>query len=123
MINLIKGIFSSNAIVENGSKALDALHFSAEEHADIRIKFAVATLPSNVSRRIIAVSVCFMWVVCGISSLGCIFFSHEKSVEIIQFSATYVAIPFGVIVSWYFWKGKKDDQMDSYAKKIQGGND
>ncbi|MDX8400946.1 MAG: hypothetical protein R8K20_11975 [Gallionellaceae bacterium] len=89
---------------------LDALVFTDEEKSianqkvlDFKIEYAKHTQNQSISRRIITVSVCVMWLIVGLSalistSLG----ATEYAKYAMKFLVDVVMQPFSIIVGFYF---------------------
>ena len=104
MIEFFKGLLSSEKIVDNISSGLDKAILTGEEKKDYLLKFIELSMPMNVARRFIALSVCMLWVFCGVLSMILIVVGSDKLEQLISFGATYIMPPFTVLVSFYFWK-------------------
>lgn len=104
MISFFKGLFSSDKIVENASKGIDAAFLTKEEKTQYFLKYLEASMPMNISRRIIAIATCFMWVVCGLAIMTLVILDHAQTEAVSEFARWYIVPSFTVLVSFYFWR-------------------
>ena len=107
MINWLKGLLSSDKIVDSGIKAIDSAILTSEEKTEYFLKFIEASIPMNVARRFIAISVTVFWLLCGLLIIGLILTDADKLPDIVSFANVYVMPPFTVLVSFYFFKRLK----------------
>lgn len=103
-MGFLSSILSTPEIVKTGTKAIDAAFLTEEEKTEYFLKFVEASLPMNVSRRIIAVGVTALWAIAGIITIGAILVGSPKVEALIGFLNVYVMPPFTVLTSWYFWR-------------------
>lgn len=121
MINFLKGLFSSEQIVDDGVKAIDSLVYTDQEKADVDLKkralmiqFIQASLPMERARRFIAMIVTILWAINGaLSSLlllleqctwnGVPILHSGVAAQIFAFGNVYIMPPFTGIVCFYFW--------------------
>ena len=107
MLGFFKNLLSSDKIVENASKGIDAAFLTNEEKTQYFLKYLEASMPMNISRRIIAIATCFMWVVCGIAIMTMVILDHPQTETVSEFARWYVVPSFTVLVSFYFWRRVK----------------
>lgn len=103
-MGLLSRIMSTPDIVKTGSEAVDSVFLTKEEQTEYFLKFVEASLPMNVSRRIIAVGVTTLWALAGAVTITAILMGLPRSEQLIAFLNVYVMPPFTVLTSWYFWK-------------------
>lgn len=103
-MGILSKLFSTPDIVETGTKAVDAVFLTDEERTEYFLKFVEASLPMNVSRRIIASGVTALWAISGIVAIVAILMRSPQIEPLIGFLNVYVMPPFTVLTSWYFWK-------------------
>jgi len=116
---------NSGQIIQGAMKGIDALVFTEEEQAGVRqasikawIAYLQATLPMNVSRRFIAITITLLFSLNFIafllfSGMGVLlnWVEAAKFAEILLTSLQTVIGPlFGLVAGFYFWKGVKDKQ-------------
>ncbi len=101
-MSLLGKLFSSDKIIDAGIKAGDALMFTDEERTNLMMEYAKATLPMNVSRRVIAIVVTAVWAVSVLLCGVLILLSHPKTDAMMQFVADAVMVPFSIIMAFYF---------------------
>lgn len=121
MLNLLKSIFAKpeemgktvDAVIATG----DALFYTDEEKAqgaqlqlDWYIKYLDATQSQNVARRLIAVMVTCLFVLLVIISVVVWPFSSAYSTFVFDLLSTTVAVPFTVIMGFYFLKRIKTEK-------------
>jgi hypothetical protein len=104
MITFFKGLLSSNKIVDNISTGLDKVTLTAQERTEHFLKYLELSMPMNISRRFIAMSVCinwtlYLWLVVFLMMTG-----NDKLEAIVSFGTVYIMPPFTVITGFYFWK-------------------
>ena len=95
-----------DAVVKTG----DALFYTDEEKAvanqkilDFKIEYAKHTQNQSVSRRIITVAVCIMWMMVGIGTLVAQLLGLSEFAEYaFKFLTDVVMQPFSIIVGFYF---------------------
>jgi hypothetical protein len=126
MIDFLKGLLSSDKIIDAGVSAGDKLIYTKEEKADdsskaddMRLKFVEASLPMERARRFMAITVTIAWVVNGgICMLAALVeialqwyaiyhpeFQHPDIFKpLADFGLWYVAPVFGTVTGFYFWK-------------------
>jgi len=106
-----KALFSAPKIIENGAKAIDALHYSPEEEdedqqhkREMIAKVLDSATPSAISRRILVCVVSFVWLVCCVLWLvyGLAIDDAVKASITLKFMKEVVVWPFGAIVAFYF---------------------
>jgi|GEM_PF-2843786 len=103
-MKLLKNLFSNDSIIANGQKAIDSVVLTKEESVEYFLKFIEATLPMNMSRRIITFFVCAMWFLTGVIYLASIY-AWPKLVPLVHdYALFYVMPPFTVITGFYFWR-------------------
>lgn len=100
----ISNLFSNSKIVDTGLKAVDSVFLTNEEKTEYFLKFVEASLPMNVSRRIIAAGVTTLWLIGGIIGITAILTGHPKTPELMSFLNVYVMPSSTVLTSFYFWK-------------------
>lgn len=101
--------------VEKGVKLADEYVLTKEEDAELFMEFVKATVPSNVSRRILASVIAGVWAFSALNVLFIInmniFFDLAKGAlddgSALLDYFQYVSLVMGTVVSWYFWKGVK----------------
>ncbi len=124
LLSSIVGFFTgggktADTVIDSVKRAGDMLVFTDEEKSitnqkgmELFIKYQEATLPQNVSRRMIAIVVVVLWaffvfITAIIGSIGII-----ADLETVIKASTYlfsilkdiITIPFGAIVGFYFLK-------------------
>jgi len=104
MISFLKGLLSSDGIVKAGMAAIDKSILTEEEERDMQLEFIKSTLPMNVSRRVIACAITFMWVITGIWIMILISMESPIAATAKDFATYYVVPSFVIIVGFYFWK-------------------
>ena len=95
-----------DAVVKTG----DALFYTDEEKAvanqkilDFKIEYAKHTQNQSVSRRIITVAVCIMWMCVGMGTLLAKFVGLDAFAEYtFKFLVDVVMQPFSIIIGFYF---------------------
>jgi hypothetical protein len=70
MFGFMKGLLSSDKIIEGGMSALDKAILTKEEKLDFKLEFIKATLPMNRARRILAMLVGGVWAIHALTGLG-----------------------------------------------------
>lgn len=138
MLDFFKGLLSSEKIVDAGIKSVDAAFYMDEEkEADaqkadaLKLEFIKASMPMEVARRFMAVSVTMAWLVNGAVCMlavladliivwngwtlpnGAAIPSVFKAVS--EFGLWYVMPPFTTVSGFYFWKRMRD--QDKAAKQ------
>lgn len=113
------GSNTANSVIDGVKRAGDMLVFTDEEKSltnqkgmELFIKYQEATLPQNVTRRMIAIVVVLMWVVLVtltvfvalIGLLGDITVFRSASDYLFKFLTDIVMVPFSVIIGFYFLK-------------------
>jgi hypothetical protein len=113
------GSKTSDSVIDSVKRAGDMLLFTPEEKAisnqkglELFIKYQEATLPQNVTRRMIAIVVVMLWgfivfLTIILALIGLLFdFGTFKSAGeyLFKFLKDVVNIPFGLIVGFYFLK-------------------
>lgn len=106
-------------VIDGVKRAGDMLVFTAEEKSltnqkgmELYIKYQEATLPQNVTRRMIAIIVVLMWVVlvaltvltAAIGMLADLEGFKQVGVYMFKFLTDVVMVPFSVIIGFYFLK-------------------
>ena len=104
MMNWFKGLLSSDKIMDNASKGIDSIILTSEEKTEYFLKFIEASVPMNVARRFIAISVTLFWLLCGFLIIGLILFDAPKLKDVVEFANVYVMPPFTILVGFYFFK-------------------
>jgi hypothetical protein len=117
MFKALKAIFSTptdaGSVAGAVVKGLDSMVFTKEESKDWTLKYLNATLPMNLSRRIIAMSVTAVWLVSAVTLLiltvvagltdSAVIASTAHSV--FGFIRDILNIPFSLVMALYFGKG------------------
>ena len=113
------GSDNANSMIDGVKKATDMLIFTDEEKSitnqkgmELFIKYQEATLPQNVTRRMIAIVVVMLWatIICltiNVAMFGIIFELApliEAGEYLFKFLKDVVNIPFGIIIGFYFLK-------------------
>jgi hypothetical protein len=108
-MNILNALFSSEKIIDNASRAVDALVFTGEEKVTFLLKAMQATLPMAISRRILAFGITAVWAVLVLlwAFLICIGLK-DKADLIYQGIKDMVVNPFNIIVGFYFLKSITD---------------
>lgn len=104
IFSFFKNLLSGDKIIDAGTKAADAIWFTDEEKASTMIEFVKASMPMNVARRFIAITVTIYWLICGSIELGLILMASYKVEAVHAFNTIYVMPPFTVVVAFYFFK-------------------
>ena len=109
MWGTLKAIFTTptkagdvaNAVI----KGADAAWFTKEEQSEWFLRYLEATQPQNLSRRLIAMMVAFVWTLSSFSLLLSIYLGITPlAVALLQFMDTVVNPVFYLIVGFYFGK-------------------
>jgi hypothetical protein len=117
MFKAIRAIFATPT--EAGSVAgavasgLDKAFFTQQESKDWTLKYLNATLPMNLSRRIIAMSITFVWVLSALLLLSLTIgagltesLAAAKTAQaVFEFMRDVLNIPFSLVMALYFGKG------------------
>lgn len=103
-MSILGDLFSKDKIIDNAAKGIDAIFLTDEEKTQYFLEYLKASMPMNVSRRIIAAAVSFMWVIVGLVELCLILIGSDKIENIHSFATVYVMPSFTVLVSFYFWR-------------------
>lgn len=102
MIGFLKGILSTDKIVDAGIRAADAVAFTEEEKSRFFLQYLQATAPMAIARRFIALIVSLVWalgvMVCGVLLL----LDHGAADTMARFMADNVNTPFSVVMGFYF---------------------
>ena len=113
------GSKTSDSIIDGVKRATDMLVFTDEEKSltnqkgmELFIKYQEATLPQNVTRRMIAIVIVTLWAFIVLLTLiialtGILFeFDVFKTAGeyLFKFLVDVVNIPFGMIIGFYFLK-------------------
>ena len=113
------GSDSANSMIDGVKKATDMLIFTDEEKAitnqkgmELFIKYQEATLPQNVTRRMIAIVVVMLWatlifLTVNMALVGILFeYPVFKAAGdyLFSFLTDVVNMPFGIIIGFYFLK-------------------
>ena len=112
-MNIFKRIFGTpkdvTKILDGAIAGLDALVYTEEEksRANLKIsewylKYLAATQGQNLARRFIALMVVGLWVLLIISGIIIRAFSVDFSDFIFSILVDVVAVPFGIIIGFYF---------------------
>lgn len=104
IFSFFKNLLSNDKIVDAGKKAIDSFVFTDQEKSNAMLEFIRASMPMNVSRRFIAMSVTVFWLICGSIELGLILMASYKVEAVHAFNTVYVMPPFTVVVAFYFFK-------------------
>jgi hypothetical protein len=130
MISFLKGLLSSEKIIEAGIAGADKIIFTKEEKSEaaaaadaLRLKFVEASLPMEVSRRLITITVTILWAINGAFCMALLFAvtaldvycqatgqaagicnAEIKIDEVVEFGLWYVTPSFTTITGFYFWK-------------------
>ena len=121
MLKALKAIFSTptdaGSVAGAVAKGLDNAFFTAQEKGAWTLKYLNATLPMNLSRRIIAMSITFVWALSAMTLLiltvvAGLFESAvvaQTAQGVYQFMRDILNIPFGLVMTLYFGKGIAGD--------------
>lgn len=104
IFSFFKNLLSGGKIVDAGVKAVDSMVFTNQEQAGMMIEFIKASMPMNVARRFIAITVTIYWAFCGSIELCLILMASYKVEAVHAFNTIYVMPPFTVVVAFYFFK-------------------
>lgn len=113
------GSDNANSMINGVKKATDMLIFTEEERSitnqkgmELFIKYQEATLPQNVTRRMIAIVVVMLWatiifLTINVAMIGILFEFNafkEAGEYLFKFLTDVVNMPFGIIIGFYFLK-------------------
>jgi len=102
MWGFVKGLLSSDSIVENGMKAMDKMILTNEEKADLKLEFIKATMPMNRSRRFIAMAVTGVWVPHICLATGLFLYGYQEFEAFMEYMKAMILQPFNIILGFYF---------------------
>lgn len=113
-MGFLKRLFSSPDVIEKTVDGIysgvDKVFFTQEERSEATQKAQeiyqamwMAAVPSALSRRIIACSVTFVWVILVLLMVALGIFDNMASAEFtFEVMKSIVATPFGIIIGFYF---------------------
>lgn len=113
-MGFLKRLFSSPDVIEKTVDGIysgvDKVFFTQEERSEATQKAQeiyqamwMASVPSALSRRIIACSVTFVWVILVLLMVALGIFDNMASAEFtFEVMKNIVATPFGIIIGFYF---------------------
>lgn len=113
-MGFLKRLFSSPDVIEKTVDGIysgvDKVFFTQEERSEATQKAQeiyqamwMAAVPSALSRRIIACSVTFVWVILVLLMVALGIFDNMASAEFtFEVMKNVVATPFGIIIGFYF---------------------
>lgn len=113
-MGFLKRLFSSPDVIEKTVDGIysgvDKVFFTQEERSEATQKAQeiyqamwMAAVPSALSRRIIACSVTFVWVILVLLMVALGIFDNMASAEFtFEVMKNIVATPFGIIIGFYF---------------------
>lgn len=106
MLGFIKGLLSSDNIIESGMSALDKVILTEEEKIEYKLQFVRATMPMNRARRFLAMVVSAVWVPHAILGSYLLLTESPLFVDFLSYMTINITAPFTVIVGFYFWNEK-----------------
>lgn len=106
MFGFIKGLLSSDKIIEGGMSALDKMVLTKEESLDYKMKFVQATMPMNRTRRVITLCVAPIWGFHACLGTYLLLMGSPMFSNYMAYMNTNITIPFSLIIGFYFWAGK-----------------
>ena len=108
MFKTLKAIFNTpteaGKVADAVIKGADAAWFTKEEQSAWFLRYLEATLPMNVSRRIIAVTITAIWAISALTLLGLTLAGADVAQDVSAYMSTAVNAPFSIIVGFYFAK-------------------
>lgn len=119
LTSFFTGDKTADSVIDGVKRATDMLVFTDEEKSitnqksmELFIEYQKATLPQNVTRRMIAIAVVALWLflalLTALSGGGGIMFHVERLTEVskyfFQFMEDVINVPFGLIIGFYFLK-------------------
>ena len=108
MFRLLKAMFSTpmdaTSVVSTVSSGIDKSWFTKQEAAGWFLSYLDATLPMNLSRRVIAISVTFIWAISALVLLALTGFRIESATAVKEFIGDIVNPVFMLVTGFYFVK-------------------
>lgn len=113
------GNSTADSVIDGVKRATDMLIFTDEEKSitnqksmELFIKYQEATLPQNVTRRMIAIVIVALWCLAVLITMllgGSGIFLHietltKTSEYYFKFMQDVINVPFGIIIGFYFLK-------------------
>lgn len=109
MLGFLKGLVSSDKIVNGGMSAMDKLLLTPEERLDYKLKFIAATMPMNRARRFITLTITGIWATHTWVALMLFLAESEKFVEFANYMTMNISAQFAIVVAFYYYNGKKKE--------------
>lgn len=119
VISFFTGNKNADSVIDGVKRAADMLVFTDEEKSianqksmEMFIEYQKATLPQNVTRRMIAITIVLLWsflvlVTLFSGGLG-ILFEWARATALSEYNYKFmqdvINVPFGIIIGFYFLK-------------------
>lgn len=112
-MGILNRVFASDKnrdkLVDGAVSGFDKMFFTKEERADASgklgewyLKYLAATQPQNLARRFIAIVVVLLWAALIIGGILIRWINYELSDYIYRILTDVVAVPFGIVIGFYF---------------------
>lgn len=111
MFGFVKGLLSSEKIIDSGISAIDKMALTEEEKKELQIKYVEISMPMNRTRRLITLFVLPIWAFHV--GIGTALFLTEAAnfSDFMAYMNTNITLPFSVIIGFYFFNERYGNSL------------